>query len=304
LAGEVYESLRLDNYSEGYLRVQGYWLFFKSFGVPRKGSILCLHGGPGGSHDSSVSMAKLSEDGYQVVLYDQLGCGKSDIPLDQALYTVEHYVEEVEGVRTNLNLGKVHLYGHSWGAYLGVAYAIKYSSNLKSLYSSSGGPGAPLAAEELKHLRAELPTTLRETLEKYEAEGDYLNDDYLRAIDQVYKRHLCRLDPWPPGMRSTVEQKRRGFPGLVYRTMWGLNEFFPTGTLRYWDLTSDLHKISVPTLITNGRYDEVSPKNGEVLHEGIKGSKFVVFENSSHSARLEEPEKYFAVYREFLDSLS
>jgi len=300
---EVYTSIKVGGYSEGYAKVLGYWLFFKSFGEPKKGSILCLHGGPGGTHDSSIPMAKLSEDGYQVVLYDQLGCGKSDLPQDHSLYTVERYVEEVEEMRTCLGLGKIHLYGHSWGGFLDAAYALKYSDNLKSLYISSGSSSTPLCLKEMWDLRSKLPQSIRDALEKYEKDGDYNNNDYLRAVDEVYKRHFCRLDPWPPMIRTSIEQKRRGFPGLVYRLMWGPNEFFASGTLRYWDITDKLHRISVPTLITNGRYDEVTPKCGEVLHRGIKDSKFVVFENSSHSARLEEPEKYFDTYREFLNSL-
>jgi proline iminopeptidase len=301
--GEVYTSVKVGGYSEGYAKIMGYWIFFKSFGEPKIGSILCLHGGPGGTHDSSISMAKLSDEGYRVILYDQLGCGKSDQPQNQALYTVERYVEEVEGMRAALGLGRMHLYGHSWGGFLDVAYAIKYSDNLTSLYCSSGSSSTPLCVEEMWRLRSQLPRPILDTLERYEAEGDYYNDEYLRAVDEMYKRHLCRLDPWPPMIKSTVEQKRRGFPGLVYKLMWGPNEFFAVGTIRYWDITKDLGKISVPTLITNGRYDEVTPKCGEVLHSGIKDSKFVIFENSSHSPRLEEPEKYFSIYRNFLNSV-
>ncbi|MDA4130439.1 MAG: hypothetical protein OK457_06685, partial [Thaumarchaeota archaeon] len=119
-----------------------------------------------------------------------------------------------------------------------------------------------------------------------------------------YKRHLCRLDPWPPMIKSMVEQKRRGWPGLVYKLMWGPNEFFPVGTLRYWDITNELRKINVPTLITCGRYDEVTPKNSEVVNREIQDSKFVIFEKSSHSARIEEPERYFEVYGQFIDAAS
>jgi len=300
---ETYTSVKIGGYSEGYVKVLNYWIFFKSFGEPRKGTILCLHGGPGGTHDSGVPMAKMSEDGYRVILYDQLGCGKSDQPPDQSLYTVERYVEEVEGVRCGLGLGKINLYGHSWGGFLDVAYAIKYSDNLESLFVSSGSSSTPLCAAEMWRLRSELPKELQETLVRYEAEGNYFNDEYLRAVDEVYKKHLCRLDPWPPTIKSMVEQKRRGFPGFVYRLMWGPNEFFPVGTIRYWDVTNELDRIHVPTLITNGRFDEVTPKNGEVLNHGIKDSKFVIFEKSSHSARIEEPEKYFEVYGQFLRAL-
>ena len=300
---ELYTSVKVNGYAEGYVKVLGYWIFFKSFGEPKKGTILCLHGGPGGSHDSGIPMAKLSADGYRVILYDQLGCGKSDHPQNQGLYTVERYVEEVEGVRGGLGLDKIHLYGHSWGGFLNVAYGIKYSANLKSLLVSSGTSSMPLCATEMWRLRGELPKELQATLSRYEAEGDYFNDEYLEAVDQVYKRHLCRLDPWPPVVKSMIENKRMGWPGLVYKLMWGPNEFLPVGTIRYWDVTNQLHHINVPTLITCGRYDEVTPKNGEVLKQGIKDSKFVIFEKSSHSARIEEPEKYFDVYGGFLESV-
>ena len=72
--------------------------------------------GDRGAHQSNLPMSRLSQDGYRVIMYDQLGCGNSQQPLNEALYTVERYVEEVEGVRTGLGLDKVHLYGHSWGA--------------------------------------------------------------------------------------------------------------------------------------------------------------------------------------------
>ena len=299
----MYTNVVVPGYSEGFARVLGYWIFFKSFGEPKKGTVLCLHGGPGSAHDGGICMARLSEDGYRVVFYDQLGCGKSDQPQDQSLFTVERYVEEVERVRQVLDLGKVHLYGHSWGGMLNLAYAIKYTSNLRSLLVSSGTPSTPLCAAEMWRRRSELPHDLQETLAKYEREGDYWNDDYLKAMDQVYKRHVCRLDPWPPSVRSLVESKRRGGPAMVYRLMWGPNEFFPVGTLRYWDVTDQLHKITVPTLITVGRYDEVTPKNAEVLNREIRGSRCVVFEKSAHASRLEEPERYMEVYRGFLKGL-
>jgi len=122
------------------VKVMGYWIFFKSFGKPTKGTLLCLHGGPGGSHDLGIRMARFSQVGYRVVFYDQLGCGKSDHPSDESLYTVERYTNEVEGVRRGLNLGRIHLHGRSWGGFLNVAYAIEYSNtdNLESLLISSG----------------------------------------------------------------------------------------------------------------------------------------------------------------------
>jgi proline iminopeptidase len=89
----------------------------------------------------------------------------------------------------------------------------------------------------------------------------------------------------------------------VYETMWGPNEFTCTGNLQSWDRTDRLGEIAVPTLITVGRYDEVTPSCAETMHRGIKGSQLALFENSSHSAHLEEPEAYLSVLRSFLQEV-
>jgi proline-specific peptidase len=83
--------------------------------------------------------------------------------------------------------------------------------------------------------------------------------------------------------------------------MWGPNEFTVTGTLKDWDVIERLGEIRVPTLITSGRYDECTPTLVEPLHQGIAGSEWVLFEESAHMPYLEEPERFLAVVREFLE---
>jgi proline iminopeptidase len=90
----------------------------------------------------------------------------------------------------------------------------------------------------------------------------------------------------------------------VYHTMNGPNEFTIIGNIRYWDATSQLHKIGVPTLVTGGRYDEVSPKVARSIHKGMKRSKLVTFPNSSHLPFWEEREKFMRVVRRFLDNVN
>jgi len=79
------------------LPVPGGKVFFRtegSGGIP----LLCLHGGPGMSHDYIATLADLADE-RMVVFYDQLGCGRSDRPDDPSLWTVERAVAEVEAVR-------------------------------------------------------------------------------------------------------------------------------------------------------------------------------------------------------------
>lgn len=302
----VYNTVKMKDYSEGYVKVLGYWLYYRSFGDSRrKGTVLCLHGGPGSTQDGLAPMSRLCESGFRVVMYDQLGCGKSQAPPNKLLYNVERYTEEVEGVRKTLGLGRMHLWGGSWGGFLNVAYAIKYSRNLGSLMPSSGTSSVPVCIEEFLRLRSELPKKVLETLEKYEAVEDYSNLNYLSALQIVYEKHLCRLHPWPPQVRPLVERRLGGRGvGPVYKLMWGENEFFPTGNLRYWDVTGQLGRIKCPTLITCGEFDEVTPRNSELLHEGIKGSEMVVFKGCSHTARIEDPKTFFRVHTDFLNRVA
>jgi len=74
-------------------------------------------GGPGRPGDDlrDPQHLPLVERGYRVVTYDQPGCGASDKPDDPRLWTIGRYVEEVETLRRALDLGEVHLLGHSWG---------------------------------------------------------------------------------------------------------------------------------------------------------------------------------------------
>jgi pimeloyl-ACP methyl ester carboxylesterase len=61
-----------------------------------------------------------------------------------------------------------------------------------------------------------------------------------------------------------------------------------------------LSKIKVPTLVTSGRHDEATPLIARTVHEGIRGSEWVMFENSSHMAHVEEAESYLRVLESFI----
>jgi len=284
---------------ERYVKVLGFKLFVRSYGEPVKGTILCLHGGPGATHDYLLSLEDLAQFGYRVVLIDQLGCGKSDRPRDTSLYSIEHNVEEVEGVRAALRLGKIHLLGSSYGGALAIATALKYQRNLRSLIITGGLASVPLTVREMKRLIKRLPPKTRAAIAKYEAAEDFENPKYLAAVMEFYRRYVCRLPIWPNEVVYSFDHISRP----VYHTMNGPNEFTIIGTIKDWDVTDQLPKIRLPTLITVGRYDEVTPAVARSIHRGIQGSKLVQFEKSAHLAMWEERARYIEVVRDFLDGV-
>lgn len=268
-------------------------------GEPRKGTLLCLHGGPGATHDYLLSLADLAPFGYRVVFLDQLGCGRSQRPRGTKLYTIDHNVEEVEALRRALGLGRVHLMGSSYGGALAIATALKYQRNLRSLVITGGLASVPLTVREMWRLVDRLPPKVRATIRKYDRTRQYRHPAYLKAVDVFYRRHLCRLSVWPHEVQYSFEHL--SLP--VYGTMNGPNEFTIVGTIRDWDVTDRLPRIRLPTLITVGRYDEVTPRVAASIHRGIRGSKLVRFEKSSHLAMWEERDHYIEVVRDFLDTV-
>ncbi len=285
--------------TEGHVKILGFKLFYRSYGRPTNGTVLCLHGGPGATHDYLLSLEDLAQFGYRVVLIDQLGCGKSERPRGTDLYTIAHNVEEVEGVRMALRLGKVHLMGSSYGGALAIATALKYQRNLRSLIVTGGLASVPLTVREMRRLLNRLPSKTRATIARYEAIEDYQNPKYLAAVDVFYRRYVCRLPVWPREVTYSFEHISRP----VYFTMNGPNEFTIIGTIKDWDVTDQLPTIRIPTLVTVGRYDEVTPRVAESIHRGIQGSKLVRFEKSAHLAMWEERSRYIEVLRDFLDGV-
>ena len=162
---------------------------------------------------------------------------------------------------------------------------------------ASTSASIPQFVAEAARLKAALPPEVVETLRRHEAIDDFLHPDYETAVQEFYRRHLCRLDPWPDALLRTGRNVD-GNP--VYETMNGPNEFTVVGNLKDWDRVSRLGEITVPTLITVGRHDEITPACAETLHRGIHGSRLRVFEHSSHTAHLEEPTLYLETLREFL----
>ena len=260
--------------------------------------VLCLHGGPGATHDYLEPLEAIAETGRRAIFYDQLGCGKSDLPDDPSLYTVELFVDEVGVVRRELGLDRVHVFGSSWGGMLAMEYALTRPPGVAGLVLASAPASIPQWVEETARLRARLPADVQDTLRRHEEAGTTDDPEYEEACLVFYKRHVCRADPWP-------ECVRRSFAfiaehGLVYRTMNGPSEFHVTGTLRDWSVVDRLGEIDAPTLVVTGEHDEATPTINRTVSERIPGAESVVYPNASHMAHVEDTPGYVRLLDDFL----
>lgn len=281
---------------EGYADVTGGRVWWRRYGDGDETPVLILHGGPGSASDYMQPLAERLGEHRPAIVYDQLGCGRADRPDDDSLWTVERSVAEVDQVRQALGLDRCHLLGQSWGGWLAIDYMSRRPEGIERLVLASTSASIPQFVAEARKLIDAMPEPHRSTIIELGARGEYNAPEYKDAVQAFYHLHLCRLDPWPEVM---TRNKGEG-PNRVYLVMNGPTEFDVIGRLEHWDRSADLGNITVPTLITVGRYDEITPACAETLREGIADSRLVLFENSAHLAHLEEGERYAQVVEEFL----
>ena len=286
---------------EGFIKIRGYNTWYGIIGETSNSGrfpLLCLHGGPGFSHDYLQPIGTISKTGRKVVFYDQFGSGRSDHPDDPSMWTMEGYVSELDAIRNALGLDHVHLLGQSWGGQLAIEYALTKPKGMKSLILADSLVDSKQWATEANRLRSELPKETLAILDKHESQGTTDDPEYVEATMQFYRAHVCRLPIWPDALNASFEWFNK-YP-QVYTTMWGTNEFNVNGTLKDWSVIDRLGEIDVPTLLLSGRYDESTPLINETIRNGIKGSRWVIFEDSSHTPHLEEPERYLEVLKSFI----
>jgi proline-specific peptidase len=247
-----------------------------------------------------LPLAERLSEHRPAIVYDQLGCGRADRPDDTSLWTVDRSVTEVDQVRAALGLDRCHLLGQSWGGWLAIDYMARGPVGVAGLVLASTSASIAQFVAGARRLIDALPEPHRTALQELGARGEYDHPDYRAAEQEFYRHHLCRMNPWPEALVRSSDQMEGN---QVYLTMNGPTEFDVIGRLRTWDRTPDLGRIDVPTLITCGRYDEITPACSETIAEGIPDARVVVFEESAHVAHLEEAEAYAGTVEEFLESV-
>jgi L-proline amide hydrolase len=263
--------------------------------------VLC-HGGPGATHDYLLSLRALATDGRQVVLYDQVGNGNSqhlrDAPAD--FWTVDLFRRELRALVEHLGWSDgYHVLGQSWGGMLAMEHALEHPPGLRSIVVADSPASISLWVAEANRLREELPTDVQDALTRHEAAGSTDSPEYREAMQVFYRRHVCRLDPWPEEVVRTFDLMDED--PTVYGTMNGPSEFHVVGTIRDWDITERLGDIDVPALLLSGRHDEATPRIVGEIRDRIRNVQWVLLEESSHLPHVEEPERFVAAVEGFLE---
>jgi L-proline amide hydrolase len=125
-------------HTTGWLPFRQYRTWYRVTGSLGTGqpAVVVVHGGPGNTHDSLLSLSSLAASGGPVVHYDQLGNGGSThLPdADPRFWTVELFLEELDNLLRRLEIADNYvLVGHSWGGMLSARHAAGRPPGLRGL---------------------------------------------------------------------------------------------------------------------------------------------------------------------------
>lgn len=261
----------------------------QSTGTP----LIVAHGGPGAPSDYLEPFAQLATD-RMVILYDQIGCGRSDQPSDDSVWDVDVFVQHLDRVRATFNLEKFHLYGHSWGGYLALAYAGSHSNHLKTVTLGSPLVDTQRWTDDAAKLIERLPDPHRTVLQAGPGA-----DGYEAAQAEFYRRHFCKIEPWPEALQRAMDATDQ----RSYHTMWGPNEFTlaPGSVLEGQSTANVAAALEIPNLWLTGSDDEARPESLREFTANNPHSTLEVIPNATHNAHFEEPVLYFDALRNFLN---
>ncbi|MCK4880537.1 MAG: proline iminopeptidase-family hydrolase [Bacteroidales bacterium] len=267
--------------------------------------LLLLHGGPGGTHEMFDCFdGYLPSEGIEYIYYDQLGSYFSDQPSDTTLWTIERFVDEVEQVRVALGLDSENFYllGQSWGGILAMEYALKHQDKIKGLIISnmmSSVPDYNKYAHEV--LGPQMDPEVLQKLMEMEARNDFGNPRYMDLLmEHYYTEHLLRMpvEKWP----QSVNLAFRHMNPEVYVYMQGPSEFGITddATLYHWDISKDLHSITVPMLVVGATYDTMDPEHMEWMSGQLPRGRFLLCPNGSHLSQYDDQKNYMGGVMQFI----
>lgn len=288
--------------TEGYMPYLGYKTYYRIVGEKTgdKKPLVLLHGGPGSAHNYFEVLDRLAEeDGRQLIMYDQIGCGESYVENRPDLWTSKTWVGELIALREHLGLDEIHLLGQSWGGMLLLDYACNYKpEGLKSLILSSTLPASWMWGIEQHRMIKELPKEMQDAIEKATAINDYSDPVYQAAEDEYMSRHCSGpvTEESPECLRRPVQKG-----GESYVVGWGPNEYTPMGTLKDYDVTEQLKDIKEPSLVINGGNDLCTPYIAKYMYDRIPNSRWELFRTSRHMCFVEENDKYVELMKEWLN---
>ena len=212
--------------------------------------LICLHGGPGVPHHILKRLGLLNKRcDIPVVLYDQIGCGASThLPEkkgDTGFWTFDLFINELNNLLSSLQIKEYDIFGSSWGGVLATQFAVTQPRGLRKLIvASTPAAVATRVAVSMRQL-AEMPGGAKEVFDRCLREGETHSPEFMRVTMEYYKRHLCRLDPFPQDLIDAMNESKKD--DTVNSTIYD-GSLVPLGWMKDYDCVNQLHRITQSTV--------------------------------------------------------
>jgi proline iminopeptidase len=254
-------------------------------------------GGPGMDARDWDNFAGI-DDFVTIVAIHPRGSGLSG-PAAGDAYLLPDYAADVEALQIYLGLEKLILMGWSHGGMVAQQFAFTYPDSLSRLilYDTSAYFGEFLNDMEgsVKGFKDEPWFEKSFAALKAEWDGKYETDEDITRlwVDEMkfyFKKFDARAEAYH---ERTKDLQLRLAPLKTFNDREAAN----------LDLRLQLQKISVPTLVIVGRHDFITNvAMAEEMIKQIPNARLEIFEDSGHYAHVEEPEKFYRVIKEFMES--
>lgn len=273
------------------LSINGADIYYEILGEQHDQAVMALHGGPGIAdlRGEQKGLSGLS-DQYKLITYDHRGCGRSS---ETPPYTNDQYVEDAESIRKALGLGKIVLYGGSYGGFIAQLYALRYPENLSHLILRDTSPNndfVDISKQNALNNMHKAPNVNEEMLDRMFDGKVRDNEDFKVLYESILPLYFVGDD------EHEKREKQEVFYHYETHNVMFSNEF------ANYNITEKLKTIHTPTLVTVGKHDWITPPvAAKLIAENIPNSTLVQFEHSGHSPQLEESDLYVKTVKEFLN---
>jgi proline iminopeptidase len=287
----------IEPFDSGHLDVgDGHYIYWERVGTIGAKPAVFLHGGPGGGF-SERHRQIFDPDLYDVILFDQRGCGKSTPHGSLEANTTWDLVADMERLREMAGFGKWLVFGGSWGSTLALAYAETHPDRVSELVLR--GVYTLTAAEMSWYYQYGVSEMFPDKWERFiapipEAERDDLIAAYRKRLvgDDPEEQLRCALawSKWEgetitllPEPTTSDHFSEDGFALAFARIE---NHYFTHGGwLEEGQLLRDAHKLAdIPGVIVHGRYDMPCPaRYAWQLHKAWPKSELHLIEGAGHA---------------------
>lgn len=287
----------IEPYETGTLDVgDGHVLYFERVGTRGAKPAVFLHGGPGGG--ISPDHRRLFDPArYDVLLFDQRGCGRSTPHASLEANTTWHLVDDIERLRRLIGVKQWLVFGGSWGSTLALAYAQTHPARvselmLRGVYTVSQAEldwyyqfgVSEMFPDKWARFQAPVPPAERGNMmaayRKLLTGADV--DRQLEAARawSVWEAETITLLPSP----DIAAKHDEGHFALAFARIE--NHYFThRGWLEDGQLLRDAHKLAgIPGVIVHGRYDMPCPaRYAWALHQAWPDADFHLIEGAGHA---------------------